>query len=169
MDKHGAESHYRSRRRKLHRNIDNKIQYLLRVEEQILQAISARAPLPEVLNGICSTLDCHMGNMVSLISLPQDNTDNLAEVARSAAHFGLHIFFSASVVSDGGETLGSLEMYCCVPRSPSPLEFQLIERATSLAALAIQQDMGAGDPGNGGMRGNRPARGDVVEWPVLMN
>jgi hypothetical protein len=168
-DKYDSGSRGRSQRRKAHRNIDEKFQYLLKAEEQILQAISARAPLPGVLNGICSALDCQIGNMVSLISLPKDDTSNLAEIARNAELFGLHIFFSAGVVAASGEELGSLEMYCCLPRSPSFEEFQLIERATCLAAIAIKRYNEAGDDGNCRIHRHRPARRYVPEWPVCMN
>jgi hypothetical protein len=117
---------------------ENRIQYLLKTEEQILQSISARAPISRILNEICNALDCQIGNMVSLISMPDDNA-SAAEVSRSAALFGLHIFFSAVIWAESGELLGSLEMYGCVSRNPSPREFQLIERAVCLAAAAIKR------------------------------
>ena len=63
-------SHSESQRRQTQRTFDDKIQYLLSAEEQLLQAISARAPLPELLDKICSALDCQIGNVVSMISLP---------------------------------------------------------------------------------------------------
>jgi hypothetical protein len=171
MDKHKYDSGSRdkSQRRKAHHNMDDKFQYLLTAEEQILQAISTRAPLPRVLNGICSALDCQIGNMVSLISLPQDDRSNLAEIARNAELFGLHIFFSAGVVAASGEELGSLEMYCCVPRSPSVAEFQLIERAVCLAAIAIKRHNETGAGGNRRFQSYGPAREYVPEWPVCMN
>jgi len=52
---------------------DDKIQYLLSAEERLLQSVSTGAPLPEVLNEICNALDCQIGNVVSLISLPRDD------------------------------------------------------------------------------------------------
>jgi hypothetical protein len=70
----------------------------------------------------------------------------------------LHIFFSAAVVAESGEELGSLEMYCCVSRLPSPREFQLIERATDLAAIAIKGDIEAGAHGNGRIQENSQVR-----------
>jgi hypothetical protein len=148
---------------------DDKIQYLLSAEEHLLQSISTGAPLPEVLNGICSALDCQIGEVVSFISLPGDDASELAEIAMNAAFFGLYTFCSESVVGENDELLGSLEMYCSVQRSPSAGEFQLIERAKCLAAIAIKLDNEAGYRGKCGTRENRPVRGHVLEWPVSMN
>jgi hypothetical protein len=169
MDKYDSGSRDRPQKSKVHRNCDGKIQYLFSAEEQLLQSISARAPLPEVLHGICSALDCQISNVVSLISLPGDDASELAAIAMNATLFGLYTFCSAGLVGENDELLGSLEMYCCVPRSPSPREFQLIERATCLAALAIKLDKEADHQGNCGTRGNRPVRGGVFEWPLSMN
>jgi hypothetical protein len=169
MDKYNSGSRDRPQEQKAHSNLDNKSQYLLSAEEQLLQSISTGAPLPEVLNGICSALDCQIGNVVSLISLPGDDASDLAEIAMNAALFGLYTFCSEGVVAENNELLGSLEMYCSVPRSPSTSEFQLIERAKCLAAIAIKLDQEADHQGNCGMRGNRPVRGRVLEWPVSMN
>jgi hypothetical protein len=167
------EYHYRSRdgsqilRRRS--GSDDTIQYSLRGEEQLLQSISARAPLLEVLDRICSAIDSQIGNMVSLISLPGDDVTDHAAIARIAALFGLHAFCSSGVIAEDDEVLGSLEMFCCVPRSPSPREFQLIERATCLAAIAIKRHNEAGHHGYGCIQGNRPVRGPVLEWPVFLN
>jgi len=68
---------------------EDKIQYLLSAEEQVLQSISTGAPLPGVLDGICSALDFQIGNVVSLISLPEDDPSELAAIAMDAAFFGL--------------------------------------------------------------------------------
>src|ERR1700687_2928422 len=169
MNKYDSGSGDRSQERKVRRNFDDKIEYLLSTEKQLLQSISIHGPLPEVLNRICSALDSQIGNVVSLISLPTDDASELAEIAMNATLFGLHTFCSAGVVAENDELLGSLEMYCCAPRSPSASEFQLIERAKCLAAIAIKIDKEADDQGNCGMRGNRPAPGRVREWPVSTN
>ena len=141
---------------------DDTIQYSLRGEEQLLQSISARAPLSEVLGRICTAIDSQIGNMVSLISLPGDDVTDHAAIARIAELVGLHAFCSSGVVAENDEVLGSLEMFCCVPRSPSPREFQLIERATCLAAIAIKRHNEAGHHGYGCIQGNRPVRGRPV-------
>jgi len=148
---------------------ENRIQYSLKTEEQILQSISARASVSRILNDICNALDCQIGNMVSLISMPDDNASGAAEVSRSAALFGLHIFSSVVIGAESGEDLGSLEMYCSVARSPSPPEFQLIERAVCLAAAAIKRHRETGDGGNGRIHGVQLARGYVPESPTSMN
>jgi hypothetical protein len=158
MNEYDSGSRDSSQKRKGHRNCDETIQYLLSAEEQLLQSISASAPLPELLNGICSALDCQIGSVVSLISLPEDDAIDLAAIAVNAEVFGLHIFFSTRVAGESGEELGSLKMHCSVPRSPSAREFQLIERAKCLAAIAIKLDNEADHQGNCGMRGNRPVR-----------
>jgi hypothetical protein len=151
------------------RHSENRIQYLLKAEEQILQSISARAPISRILNDICHDLDRQIGNMVSLFSMPDDNASGAAEVSRSAALFGLHIFSSVVIGAESGEDLGSLEMYCSVSRSPSPPEFQLIERAVCLAAVAIKRHYETDDGGNRRIYGVRFARSYVPETLTSMN
>jgi hypothetical protein len=148
---------------------ENRTQYLLKTEEQILQSISARAPISRILNDICNALDCQIGNIVSLIPMPDDDAISASEVSRSAALFGLHIFFSAVIGAESGELLGSLEMYGCVSRNPSAREFQLIERAVCLAAAAIKRHRETIDGGNCRIHGVRSARGYVPETPTSMN
>jgi hypothetical protein len=166
---------YRFRRRdrlqecQPHPNSGGRSQLLLSAEKQILQSISARAPLPEVLNGICSALDCQVGNVVSCFSLPGDDASDLAALAGNPKQFGLYTFCSAGVFAENDELLGSLEIYCCVPRSPSLEEIHLIERATCLAAIAIKRFIEAGDDGNSCIAGHRPMREYVLRWPVSMN
>ncbi|MGB2639755.1 MAG: hypothetical protein WAN32_12450, partial [Candidatus Acidiferrum sp.] len=126
-------------------------------------------PVPEILNEICTAVDCQIGNMVSLISLPEDETANVADIARSAKLFGLYIFFSVGIFAEGGTELGSLEMYCCTARDPSRREVQLIERAACLAAIAIERDAEAVRQANGGAPIKEPSRANVLGWPVSMN
>jgi hypothetical protein len=149
-----------------HRDSGGEVQYLLRAEEQVLQSISARAPLRDVLHRICNALDSDIRNIISVISLPNDETTSLAAIAKSAALFGLHKFCSAGVVSGSDELLGSLEMYCCVPRRPLFSEVKLMERATCLAALAIKCHDGASKYGYDGIQGNRASPTNLLEWPV---
>jgi len=138
-----AESHFplrdRSRESWPPADTGREIQYLLRSEEQLFQSISGRAPLPKVLHQICDALDSQIGNMISLISLPNDEAAGVAAIASSAKLFGLHKFCSVGVLGGNEEVLGSLEMYCSVPRHPHLREVQLIERATCLAAVAIKR------------------------------
>ena len=114
------------------------IQYLLKVEQQLLHLIAARTPLPEMLHKICNALDSEIGNMMSLVSLADGDATGLVAIAKGAALFGLYKFCSATVVGGNDEVLGSLEMYCSAPRHPFPREVELIERATCLAAVAIK-------------------------------
>ncbi|MGC1613836.1 MAG: hypothetical protein WA736_04050 [Candidatus Acidiferrum sp.] len=168
-----AENHFRRGNRRLiallPQSGEGRIQYLLKAEEQILQSISARAPVSAILNDICSALDRQIGNMVSFISLTQGESESVAEIARNAALFGLYIFFSTGVFAGSGEELGSLEMYCCTQRNASCREIQLIERAACLAAIAMECDSKAGCSANCCVPEAGPARGSVLGWPVSIN
>ena len=147
----------------------DEIRYLLRTEEHILQAISARAPISDILNEICVTIDCQIGNMVSLISLPGDDEGSLVDVAQKAALFGLHAFYSEGIVTENNEVLGSLEMYCSVPRIPSANEVELIERAKCLVAIAIQRDIEASHNANGFAPEDYLGRQNIRIGPVYLN
>ncbi|HTF24456.1 MAG TPA: hypothetical protein VK937_11150, partial [Candidatus Limnocylindria bacterium] len=68
MNEYHSRSRARSQILRLRRSSDDKIQYLLRAEEQLLQSIPARTPLLEVLDRICNDINSQIGNMVSLIS-----------------------------------------------------------------------------------------------------
>jgi hypothetical protein len=94
MNEYDSGTRNRSQERKTHRDYDDEIQYLLSAEEQLLQSISARSPLPQVLNGICSALDCQIGGIISLISLATDDACDAAAIGTKAALFGLFIFHS---------------------------------------------------------------------------
>jgi hypothetical protein len=148
---------------------ENRIQYLLKTEEQILQSISARTPVSRILNDICNALDCQLGNIVSLIRIPEDDAISASEVSCSAALFGLHIFFSGVIGAESGEDLGSLDVYCSVSRIPSARELQVIERAVCLAAAAIKRHREMSDGGNCRIHGVRSARGYVLQTPTSMN
>ena len=129
-----------------HSHSGDEVQYLLRAEHHLLQAISGRAPIADVLHKICQALDSQLGNMFSVISLPTDDPAAVNAIAKSATLFRLYKFVSASVVGDGDQPLASLEMYCTLDRRPHLSEVQLIERATCLAAVAIQRHNQAANP-----------------------
>jgi hypothetical protein len=169
MNEHDSGARGRSQERKAQSNSDDKIQYLWKAEERLLQLISNRAPLPKVLNEICNALDCQISDVVSLISLPEDDAGELAAIAMNAALFGLHTFCSEGIFAENEELLGFLEMYSGVLRRPSAEEVQFIERAKCLAAIAIERHNEASRHGRRGVPRNRPARGRVFEWPVSMN
>jgi hypothetical protein len=141
----------------------NEVQYLLEGEEHILQSISERAPLPEILHGICHALDCQIGDAVSFISFPGDDANELAAIALSAALFDLYAFCSEGMVAENDEMLGSLETYANVCRSPSAKEFQLIKRAACLITIAIKMDNEADHPGDSGVGENQQTPGRLLE------
>jgi hypothetical protein len=148
---------------------EGRVQYLLEAEEQILRSIAFRAPVSEILNEICVALNCQIGNMVSLISLPEDDVASTAEIARNAPLFGLHIFFSAGIFGECGEELGSLEMYSCDARNPSSHELQCIERAVCLATIAMETETKAGRQANPRVSAKGPMPGSAFRWPVSIN
>ena len=139
-----------SQERRTRRDSEDEIRYLMRAEERILQSISARMPLAEILCKICDALNLEIGNVISLACLRNDEPTGQATIGKSAGIFGLYKFCSASVVGGNEEELGSLEMYCCVPRRPFLNEIRLIERATCLAAVAIQRDNESCSPSTAG-------------------
>jgi len=143
------------------------IQYLLKAERRILELIYARTPLLEILNEIGSALDCQIANIASLICLPSCDTGEPATNDLNAALFGLYTFCSASLVGANHEVLGSLKIYCGTPQSPSLEEFQLIEQAGCLAAIAIEHDVEQGHHASLRVLEKPPMRGRVLEWPTF--
>jgi hypothetical protein len=124
----------------LRRQCSGKKGMLLRGEKSILELISMGAPLPGVLDKLCAAVDLQIGNVVSVILPAEDQEHDLCTITQSALQFGLHVFWSASIpLRNEDVVLGSLQMFCCVSRSPTPFELRLIERVTHLAALAIQR------------------------------
>jgi hypothetical protein len=119
-------------------HFDGRSGYLLREEEQILHSISMRAPLQDVLNGICGALDGQLGSVITFISFPWEDERELSSIALKAAQFGMSNYCTQGVFSESSEPLGYLEIYSFDRRSPSASEFQLIERAICLAAIAIK-------------------------------
>jgi len=120
----------------------------LRGEKNILDLISTGAPLAEVLNNLCTTIDLQIGNIVSVVLLPDDPERDFKTIAHGALQFGLRLYWSADIPFRDQGVLGSLEMYCCVPRTPTAFELKLIQRATYLAALAIRRHNGDEDRGS---------------------
>ncbi len=122
----------------MYRRESNHIQTVLAGEGHLLELISEGAPLPQVLDKVCSALDVQVGNVVSLVLFPDDEEHTLHTVAQSASEFGLTAFSCTAILSPSEEFFGTLEMYCCIPRRPTISENEVIERAAHLAALAIQ-------------------------------
>lgn len=117
-------------------------------EDRLLELISAGTPLAQVLNKLCTALDLQIGNVVSLVLLPDDEEHAVHTIERSAVDFGLFVFCCAAIVSPDEELLGTFEAYSCLPRGPTPSECKLVERAVRLAALAIQRQHNQRDSGS---------------------
>jgi len=136
------------------------------VEKQLLRTMSSGATLPDMLNGICSALDCQIGNVVSIISPPANGVIEAAACA-NAAHFGLHIFSSEGIVAENQELIGCLTIYSTIPRSPSVRECQLIDRAKCLAAIAIKLHSEAKLEAVCDKHERPSVRGSILKWPDL--
>ena len=114
------------------------IQILHFGEGHVLELISAGATLPDVLDKICTALDVQMGNVASLVLSLDDDEHFTHTIAQYAAECGLSVFSCTAILSPSDELVGIFEVYSCFRRSPTLNENMLIERATYLAALAIQ-------------------------------
>lgn len=123
----------------MYRQESDNVQTLLAGEGQLLELISEGAPLQQVLDKVCTSLDVQIGNVVSLALFPENEEHTLHTIEQSAARFGLSAFSCTAILSPSEEFFGTLEIYCCFPREPTISESKLIERAAHLAALAIQQ------------------------------
>ena len=108
-------------------------------EKHIRELISLGAPLPGILNKLCTAIDVQIGNVVSLVWLPDEMDSHLYTSAQSAMQMGLSIFSSVCILSREEALLGTLEIYGCDPRRPTPDECQLIVRVVNLAAVALQR------------------------------
>ena len=145
MREDGPRTKWVTRHLPMHGRSAGKKQTDLLGERNILDLISMGAPLPEVLNNLCTAIDLQIGNIVSVMLLPDDTERDFKSIAKGALQFGLHLYWSADIPLRDEDVLGSFEMYCCVPRTPTAFELKLIERATHLAALAIQRYYGDED------------------------
>lgn len=128
-----------------HRQCFGKKQTDLQGEKGVLELISMGAPLLDVLNKLCTAIDLQIGNVVSVILLADGQEHDLQANTRRALQCGLHVFWCAGIALQDEKLLGTFEMYCCVSRSPTPFELQLIQRVTHLAALAIRHHKGKED------------------------
>jgi hypothetical protein len=91
------------------------------------------------LNKLCTAIDVQIGNVVSLFLLPDEEANHSCSVTQIAMQVGLHVFSSTDILSRDMTFLGTLEIYGCDPRRPTPYECQLIARVMDLAAIAIQR------------------------------
>jgi hypothetical protein len=144
-------------------------QFLQRAEKEILLSISAGASLAEVLNRICSALDCEIGNVVSIVSLLDDDRTDFEAIAGNAKQFGLHKFCSIGVFAVNQELLGTLDMYSCKPELPSAGELESIKCAGRLAAIAIERGDKALEDADAVVAEMRPVRKRVLDWSRIVN
>ena len=92
-----------------------------REDWHILELISLGAPLGVILNKLCVAIDVQIGNVVSLVLLPDGQEDHLSSTSQSAVQMGLSLFFSSTSILSCDEALsGRLEIYSCDPRGPTP-------------------------------------------------
>jgi hypothetical protein len=108
-------------------------------ERQIIELISLGAPLPGILNKLCMMIDVRIGNVVSIVSLPEADENHNCSMTRSALQVGLEVFSSSAILAPDTTFLGTLEIYGCDPRRPTLLEYRLINHVVYLASLALQR------------------------------
>lgn len=108
-------------------------------EARLLELIYGDAPLAEVLDKICGALDAQLGNVVSVVLSCGDDEHALHELAKRAMQFGLYVFSCCAIVSRSEQLLGTLETYSCFSQRPAIGEARLVQRASELVALAIQE------------------------------
>ncbi|MGA9473000.1 MAG: GAF domain-containing protein [Terriglobales bacterium] len=108
-------------------------------EGQILELISLGAPLAGILNRLCIAIDVQIGDVISLVSLADAQENHLCSITQRALEVGLDVFSSTGILSVEQTLLGTLEIYACDPRRPRQDEYELIERVSHLAAIALQR------------------------------
>jgi hypothetical protein len=138
-------------------------------ETQILELISLGAPLASILNKICTAIDFQLGNVISLVLLPDSDENHLCSVSRSARQVGLHLFSSTDIFSRDMVFLGTLEIYGCDPRRPAQSESQLIELAVHLAAIALQCQKAEGNCERLSTRSRDKFDGALPDRPPYLN
>ena len=138
-------------------------------ERQIVELISLGAPLPGILNQLCDAIDSQIGNIVSLVLLPNGQEYDLFSITQAATQFGLNVFSSSSILSGDNSLLGTFQIYCCDQRLPNPHEVQLIARVIRIAAIAFQRHEGAGESPKNYRRVRSETRGSATEKPPFIN
>ena len=123
----------------LHRQSGDNRRYQVVGERQVLELISLGAPLPDILNKLCTIIDVRIGDVVSMVSLPDEAENHFCSITHSALQVGLEIFSSSAILSSDQLFLGMLDIFGYDLRRPTTLEYYLIDRVTYLAALALQR------------------------------
>jgi hypothetical protein len=137
-------------------------------ERQILELISLGAPLAGILNRLCIAIDVQIGDVISLVSLTDEQENHFCSATQRAVRVGLDVFSSTGILSPDQTLLGTLEIYACEPRRPTLHENELIERVNHLAAIALQRHADEQDF----QRRSRGPRGGIVaayERPSFIN
>src|ERR1700690_4581998 len=123
---------------RLHRQSSDNRRCQVVGERHILDLISLGAPLPGILNKLCMMIDVRIGNVVSIVSLPEADENHSCSMTRSALQIGLEVFSSSPILASDATFLATREIFSCDPRRPTLLEYHLINRVAHLAALALQ-------------------------------
>jgi hypothetical protein len=108
-------------------------------ERQILELISLGAPLPGILNRLCIVIDVQIGDVISLVSLADEEENHFCAVTQRAVEVGLDVFSSTGILSVEQTLLGTLDIYARDSRRPTQDEYELIERVSHVAAIALQR------------------------------
>ncbi len=138
-------------------------------ERRILEMIVLGAPLPETLNRLCCIIDVEIGDVVSVVSLADEEGVHFCAKAQSAVQVGLTLFSSTDIVSRSRTLLGTLEIYGCDPRLPTALETQVIQRVARLAAVALQRHKDAEELERCSINSASAADDDEIERAPFIN
>jgi hypothetical protein len=152
----------------LGRNCNDNVRSPLGGERHIVELISLGAPLPGILNKLCTLIDVQIGNVVSLILLEGAEENHAYPMVQSALQVGLNIFSSTGIFSRDKTLLGALEIYGCDSRHFTPDENQLIERVAHLASIALQRHLNQQDFDRPSRR-SRSGTPDSFDKPPLIN
>jgi hypothetical protein len=138
-------------------------------ERKIVELISLGAPLPGILNKLCTAIDIQIGNVVSLVSLPDEQEYDLSSITLVAMQFGLNVFSSTRILASDESLLGTFQIYCCEERHPTLHEARLIGRVIHLAGVALQRHEDARDSTKNYRRPRSEAGGRTPEKSPFVN
>ena len=136
-------------------------------ERQILELISLGAALPGILNKLCMMIDVRIGDVVSIVSLADADENHFCSMINRALQVGLEEFSSSAIFSADKTFLGTLEIFGCEPRRPTLPEYQLIDRVTYLAALALESHKPAGHAGGSCVKPRTKLVGPIEKPPFI--
>jgi hypothetical protein len=114
-------------------------------ERQIVESISLGAPLRGILNQLCTAIDLQIGNVISIVFLPDEQEYDHFSITHVATQFGLKVFSSTRILSGDKSLLGTFQIYCCEERRSTLHESGLIGRVIHLAGVAFQSHEDAGE------------------------